>query len=48
MRRLTTAAIDGLVRPGELFGIAVYRAANAPVEFSEQHGCGTIVFWTKR
>ncbi len=48
MRRLTTADIDGLVRPDELFGIEVYRAANAPVEFSEQDGCGTILFWTKR
>ena len=48
MRELTTGDIDGLVRPSDLFGIEVYRAANAPVEFSEQDGCGTILLWTKR
>ena len=48
MRGLTTGDLDGLVRPTDLFGIEVYRAANAPVEFSEQDGCGTILVWTKR
>ncbi|MDZ7629761.1 MAG: carboxypeptidase regulatory-like domain-containing protein [Gemmatimonadaceae bacterium] len=48
MRGLTAADIDGLVRPSELFGVEIYRAANAPVEFSEQDGCGTILLWTKR
>jgi len=48
IRGLTAADIDGLVRPSELFGVEVYRAANAPVEFSEQDGCGTILLWTKR
>jgi len=48
MRGLTAADIDGLVRPGDLVGVEVYRAANAPVEFSEQDGCGTILLWTKR
>lgn len=48
MHGLTTADIDALVRPEQLFGIEVYRAANAPGEFSEQDGCGTILLWTKR
>ncbi len=48
LRGLTTQDLDALVRPGELFGIEVYRASNAPVEFSEQDGCGTILFWTRR
>lgn len=48
MRALTTGEIDGLIRPSELAGLEVYRAANAPVEFSEQDGCGTILMWTKR
>ncbi|HYW50562.1 MAG TPA: carboxypeptidase regulatory-like domain-containing protein [Gemmatimonadaceae bacterium] len=44
----TTGDIDAIVRPNELFGIEIYRAANAPVEFPEQNGCGTILIWTKR
>ena len=48
MRGLTTADIDGLLRPQDLLGIEVYRAANAPAEFSEQDGCGTILLWTKK
>lgn len=48
LRGLNTGEIDGLVRPGDLFGIEVYRAANAPAEFPAQDGCGTILLWTKR
>lgn len=48
MRGLTTADIDGLLQPIHLLGIEVYRAANAPAEFSEQDGCGTILLWTKK
>lgn len=46
LRGLTNGDLDGLLRPSELFGIEVYRAANAPVEFSHQDGCGTILIWT--
>jgi hypothetical protein len=48
VRGLSTQDLDGLIRPGDLMGIEIYRAANAPVEFSEQNGCGTILLWTKR
>jgi Carboxypeptidase regulatory-like domain len=48
LRGLTTQDLDGLVQPRDLFGIEVYRAANTPVEFSEQDGCGTVLLWTKR
>jgi hypothetical protein len=46
LRGLTTADLDGIVRPSELFGVEIYRAANAPVEFNHQDGCGTILIWT--
>lgn len=46
LRGLTTADLDGIVRPSELFGVEIYRAANAPVEFNHQDGCGTILLWT--
>ncbi len=46
LRGLTNGDLDGLLRPSELFGIEIYRAANAPIEFNHQDGCGTILIWT--
>ena len=46
LRGLTNGDLDGLLRPSELFGIEIYRAANAPAEFNHQDGCGTILIWT--
>jgi hypothetical protein len=47
LRGLTNGDLDSLLRPSELFGVEIYRAANAPTEFSHQDGCGTILIWTK-
>ena len=47
MRGLSAGDINGFVRPNELIGVEVYSAAAAPAQFSEQNGCGSVVFWTR-
>ena len=47
LRGLSAGDINGFVRPNEIVGIEVYAAAAAPAQFSEQNGCGSVVFWTR-
>ena len=47
LRGLSAGDINGFVRPNEIIGIEVYAAAAAPPQFSEQNGCGSVVFWTR-
>ena len=47
MRNVSSSDLNGLVRPNDVIGIEVYTAAGAPPQFSQQNGCGSIVFWTR-
>ena len=47
LRNLNSNDINGIVRPDDVIGIEVYTSAGAPPQFSQQNGCGSIVFWTR-
>ncbi len=48
MNGLSSADLDGFIRPTEIAGIEVYMAGQVPAQFQPGlGGCGSLVFWTK-
>ncbi len=48
MNALTSADLDGYIRPAEIAGIEVYMAGQVPAQFQPGlGGCGSLVFWMK-
>jgi Carboxypeptidase regulatory-like domain len=48
LRGLSANDINSAVRPSELIGVEVYaRGSSAPAQYTEQNGCGSVLFWTR-
>lgn len=48
MYREMAGDLDAFVHPDDLAGVELYRGIQAPGEFMDPGGCGSVVIWTRR